>query len=116
MLDSDLHATSARECPARLTGNCLYPDVLIARMQAAERREVEALDEAYRYRRLWEFAAAALVRVNYKPKGPDERRMMACAHSMPGGLNLSGKTDGWLDFLPEPTPASEQLPFTEPTS
>lgn len=97
---ADLYAESAAECPARLTGNCKYPGVLAEQVESSRRRETEAVEEAYRYRRLWEFASAALVRANYKPLGPDERRMMAYARSMPGGLNLSGKTDGWLDWLP----------------
>jgi hypothetical protein len=68
-------------------------------MQGAERREREAISEAYRYRRLWECAASAITHSGYKPRGADERRMVAAAAEV-GGLLSSGNTDGWLDFLP----------------
>jgi hypothetical protein len=106
---SDHYAQSAAECPARLTGNCKYPEVLVEQVASSRRAEARATEEAYRYRRLWEFASAALVRAAYKPLGPDERRMMAAARAMPGLLN-SGKTDGWLDWLPLPDdPQQERL-------
>jgi hypothetical protein len=73
--------------------------VLRERVRSAERRENEAMSEAYRYRRLWEAAASCLAynrdRLR-KPRGEDERLLVENALSDMHGPFWSGKTRGWL--------------------
>lgn len=71
---------------------------------AAERhRADEANKEAHRLRLLWNSAAACLANLTKppKPRGGDERRMLAHVHTAHGPIS-AGTTDGWLDWLPDP--------------
>jgi hypothetical protein len=101
------------DCPNR---NCAC--VLRARMEGAERRAREAQREAARLRELWQAAASCLsynrARLT-RPRGEDERRLLAYIEaqgSTEHGHYWSGKTDGWLDWLPaaaEPQPEQSSL-------
>jgi hypothetical protein len=92
--------------------------VLRARMEGAEHRARDAQSEAAMLRELWTAAASCLAynRTQIaKPRGADERRLLAYVER--GGMPLfghfwSGKTDGWLDWLPaaaEPQPEQSSL-------
>ncbi len=79
--------------------------VMQARMNGAERREREAIAEAYRYRTLFQ-AAASLIAHNRarlaKPRGKDEARVLEYLDSYGDGPPAlghfwSGKTDGWIN-------------------
>lgn len=76
--------------------------VLRERAHGAERREREAIAEAYRHRMLFQ-AAASLIAYNRtrlaKPRGADEARVLEYLDQY-GSVGLgpfwSGKTDGWV--------------------
>lgn len=70
--------------------------VLKERVALADARRHEALDEAYRLRRLWQSAAACLSNVQPKPRGEDERRMLQAAYAEDHGPFWAGTTDGWI--------------------
>ena len=78
---------------------CAACQVYRTRAELAERQAAEAVDQAYRYRLLWE-AAASCLRHNRarlaKPRGGDEARVIAHAGETDLGLFWSGRTDGWL--------------------
>lgn len=77
---------------------CERCDVWRARAEGAEEREASAIAEAYRLRLLWEAAASCLQhhRAAIRPRGADERRMLAASDSSTCGPFWSGRTDGWL--------------------
>lgn len=66
--------------------------------------EANAVTEAYRWRELWEAAASCLQhnRGKIRPRGEDERRILAIAEKCQCGHFWSGETNGWL-------PEAEQL-------
>ena len=71
---------------------------IIEARDGMERVVNEHVGTAERYRRQWQ-AAAAYIRYNgarMKPRGPDERRMLALARETDLGPLWSGKTDGWI--------------------
>ncbi len=70
--------------------------VLKERVALADAGRDEAINEAYRYRRLWQAAAACLARHQPKPRGEDERRMLASAYAEDHGPFWAGTTDGWI--------------------
>ena len=71
---------------------------LLEQVRGSEKRETEAIIEARQYRDLWEAAASCIQHngANIKPRGPDERRMLARASIATCGHFWSGETDGWL--------------------
>ena len=77
---------------------CANCDVLVARTSVAERREAEAIADAYKYRELWEAAASCLQhnRAKIRPRGKDKERMISRAMQDMCGHFWSGSTDGWL--------------------
>ena len=72
---------------------------LLEQVRGCHKREAEAVAEAYRYRELWEAAAACLQhnRKRIKPRGEDERLMLEAADRCLCGHFWSGKTSGWMD-------------------
>lgn len=56
------------------------------------------IDEAYKYRRLWE-AASSCIAANadkIRPRGDDEEKLIDLAINADHGVFWSGKTKGWL--------------------
>jgi len=76
---------------------CIYR----SRMETLDARVAEAIDEAYRLRRLWQAAASCLLENHrlIKPRGPDESRMMQHAERADLGVMWSGTTDGWINDI-----------------
>jgi hypothetical protein len=83
------------------------------KVESERRHATEAIAEACRYRRLWEVAAHCLDhnrRRLAKPRGDDERRMLA---QVVEGLHspAGGSSSDWLDWLPDPS-TSKPAPLT----
>lgn len=71
--------------------------VLKERVALADARRDEAIAEAYRARRLWQAAAACLAHHQPKPRGEDEKRLLALAYTEDHGPFWAGTTDGWIE-------------------
>lgn len=64
-----------------------------------ERITSEAVAEAYRLRRLWQFSASMIAASSSKirPRGKDEERLIKLAKEADHGMAWAGTTDGWLN-------------------
>lgn len=112
---------SAEELAARVAPRCPDCDcpnrhcacVLRSRMEGADKRYHDEARRAAEYRELWSAAASCLAHNRTRlarPRGADERRLLTFI-DRGGAAELghfwSGKTDGWLDWLPDGQPGAE---------
>lgn len=72
----------------------------IAHGRECLKREQRAVEEAYRYRRLWQCAAACLAQnaSKIRARGADEARMLELAAQEDVGVFWAGTTKGWIEW------------------